>query len=460
MTHKDILLSIRELSHARHARDFAEVAGKTHPSDMAELLSTLPRATTLALLKKLDDETAADLFGYFSEQLQLELFHSMPANEAARLFEHLPADERADFYALLSPQDRQNLLPALGEPLRRDLLHLASFPEESTGSVTTSEYISVLPETRVSAALKTVRAIARDSETIYIIYVLDRERRLLGTVSLRELLLADDDASMESIMRRRPVSVRASWPRTRSTEMIRRYDLLALPVMDENNRMMGIITVDDAMDIEKEQDASQLARFGGTATAGDSDLDILKSPLGTMFRVRVFWLVFLTVFGVITSSFVAAQEEMLSKVIVLAAFIAPIVDMGGNTGSQSATLVIRAMAVGDVELCWADMWRVLRREMPVACALGVTVAVLEGVLAYFSKGIGLDVILTVGLSMFVCTAAGGVIGLVLPFLARRMGTDPATLSSPLITSVMDLLGVFIYFGFAYLFLGDLLNTAL
>lgn len=453
MTRKDILLSIRELSHARHARDFVEVAGRTHPSDMAEVLSALPRATALALLEKLDAETAASLFGYFSEELQKELFHAMDVRRAAALLEHMPADERADFYVLLDAETQQKLLSSLPANIREDLLRLASFPEESTGSVTTSEYLSVLPETRVCAALKTVRAAARDSETVYIVYVLDRERHLLGTVSLRELLLADDSASMESIMRRHPVFVRASWPRARSTEMIRRYDLLALPVMDDDNRMMGIITVDDAMDIEKEQDASQLARFGGTA--GDTDLDILRSPLTSMFKVRVFWLIFLTVFGVVTSTFVAAQEEILSKVIVLAAFIAPIVDMGGNTGSQSATLVIRAMAVGDVKLCWKDAWSVLRRELPVACALGLAVSVLEGVLAWISKDTSLDVLLIVGLSMFVCTAAGGVIGLVLPFLARRLGTDPATLSSPLITSIMDLLGVFIYFGFASLFLGHL-----
>ena len=458
MTRKDILLSIRELSPALHARDFAEVARNIHPSDMADALASLPCPTILTLLRKLDPESAADLFDYFSEPLQLDIFLAMTPDEAARLFAHLPADERADFYALLDARTRQRLLPALEKDIRDDMLRLAAFPEESTGSAATSEYISVLPETHVSAALKTVRAVARSSETIYIVYVLDKEKRLLGTVSLRELLLADDDATMESVMRRHPVFALASWPRSRSTEMIRRYDLLALPVMDDDNRMMGIITVDDAMDIEKEQDAAQLARFGGTRTPDDADLDILKSPLSAMFKVRVFWLIFLTVFGVITSTFVAAQEEMLSQVIVLAAFIAPIVDMGGNTGSQSATLVIRAMAVGDAELCWGDMWRVLRRELPVACALGITVAVLECVLAWFSKGIGMEVLMTVGLSMFVCTMAGGVIGLLLPFLARRIGTDPATLSSPLITSVMDLLGVFIYFGFAYLFLGDLLGS--
>ena len=196
----------------------------------------------------------------------------------------------------------------------------------------------------------------------------------------------------------------------------------------------------------------------GVTTDG-TDLDILESPFRKMFSVRVFWLVLLTLFGVVTSTFVAAQEEILSQVIVLAAFIAPIVDMGGNAGSQSATLVIRAMALGDVSLRWQDVWRVVRRELPVAAALGLVVAGMETVLAWFSKGIDLDVLLVVGLSMLVCTVLGGIIGVLLPFVARRIGTDPATLSSPLITSIMDLVGVFIYFAFAYAFLGDLLRQA-
>ena len=454
MTRKDILLSLSELSQVCPSCNFAEAAKNIHPADLAETLVSLPHTTIASLLDSLEAETAADLFSYFPETLQYELLHTMNADKAARLFEHMPADERADCYSHLDSRTRQALLPCLHGHIRDDLHRLTAFPEETTGAATTSEYISVLPETHVAAALKTVRAVARGSETIYIIYVLDREKHLLGTVSLRELLLADDQATMESIMRRHPVSVQASWPRTYSTEMIRRYDLLALPVMDAENRMLGIMTVDDAMDIEKEQDAAQLARFGGTATGDDTDLDILTSPLSTMFKVRVFWLIFLTVFGVVTSTFVAAQENILSQVIVLAAFIAPVVDMGGNTGSQSATLVIRAMAVGDVKLCWPDIGRVLKRELPVACALGMTVAVLECVLAWCSKDTDMSVLMTVGISMFVCTAVGGIIGLMLPFLARRAGTDPATLSSPLITSVMDLLGVLIYFGFAYLFLGD------
>lgn len=223
--------------------------------------------------------------------------------------------------------------------------------------------------------------------------------------------------------------------------------------------MLGIMTIDDAMDIEKEQDARQLARFGGTTLGGQSDLDIMTSPFHQMFRVRVFWLALLTVFGVITSSFVAAQEEILAEIVILAAFLAPVIDMGGNTGSQSATLVIRGMALGDIKMKWRYVWLVVRRELPVVLVLGLVIALLEVVLAQFSKGVGVDVMLVVGLSMMVCTILGGVIGALLPFIARRIGTDPATLSSPLITSIMDLLGVFIYFGFAWLFLGDLLTQA-
>ncbi|MCX7902792.1 MAG: magnesium transporter, partial [Burkholderiaceae bacterium] len=336
-------------------------------------------------------------------------------------------------------------------------LKLAAYPEGTVGSVTTSDYASVAPDATVAEALATLRASAPDKETIYVVYVLDAERRLLGTVSLRELVLARPEAKVADLMKREPVYARAEWPRAQAAELIRRYDLLALPVVNGGQRMIGIVTVDDAMDIEKEADATQLARFGGTAALGGPDLDVIASPFAQMFKVRVFWLALLTFFGILTSTFVAEQEEILSQVIVLAAFIAPIVDMGGNTGSQAATLVIRAMALGELKLRWRDVWFVIRRELPVALALGVVIALLEAVLAWFSKGVGGAVLLVVALAMLACTALGGIIGALLPFAARRIGTDPATLSSPLITSIMDLLGVFIYFGLAYAFLGDLLR---
>lgn len=444
------------LAHPRTA-DLSSVLRSVHPSDLAEALQSLPVGRIVQIFAEMEEQERAEVFVYFSPERQNELLPVLPRNMAIRLFEGMAADERADLYQHLDEEARQKLLPALAQVEREDMLRLAAYAEGTTGSVTTSDYVAVAPQMRVGEALAHVRATAPDKETIYILYALDAEGRLCGTVSLRELLLADDRQTIGDIMRRHPVFVRADSPREEASECIRRYDLLALPVINGGGKMIGIITVDDAMDIEKEQDAGQLARFGGTASDDGTDLDILATPLRTMFRVRVFWLLLLTLFGVVTSSFVAAQEEMLSRAIVLAAFIAPIVDMGGNAGSQSATLVIRAMALGDVSLSWRDVWRVLRRELPVAAALGIAVALLEAVMAVFSKGIGGDVLLVVGLSMLICTVLGGVVGALLPFMARRLGTDPATLSSPLITSVMDLAGVFVYFSLAYIFLGHMLG---
>ena len=444
-------------AHAIEQNRFTPSLRPTHPSDMADSLCALPSQELLNRLAAMPPATRADVFAYLDISLQADLLPQLPRDVAQELFAHMAADERADLYKTLPPDQRRALLPTLSRLDRDDILRLSAYEEGTIGSVTTSDYVAVSPDMRVDEALAHVRATAPDRETIYVLYVLDAHSRLCGTLSLRDLLLADDYSLVRQIMRPRPVVARALWPGREAASLIRRYDLLALPVLNGDERMIGIVTVDDVLDLEKEEDASRLARFGGTAGDDGSDLDILATPLRRMFSVRVFWLILLTVFGIITSTFVASQEELLSQVIVLAAFIAPIVDMGGNVGSQSATLVIRSMALGDLSLCWRDIARVIWRELPVAAGLGLVVALLETVLARFSKGVGLDVLLVVGLSMFCCTLLGGIIGALLPFLARRVNADPATLSSPLITSVMDLVGVFIYFAFASALLGQLMN---
>ncbi len=459
MNRENLFRCVREFSRSAHAEKFVVAAAKAHPSDLAEALELLEPEKTLALLSTLDARVAAGLFAYFSRERRKELLTALSGEKLAELFEHMASDDRVDIFVKMDGEAKRRLLSCLTGEARENLLRLSAFPEGTAGAAATSEFVALRQEMDVAEALACVRSEASDRETIYTLYVVDQRGRLCGTVSLRDLLMAGDGASVDSIMCRNPVSAGADWPGIRAVELIRRYDLLALPVLDEEDRLIGIITVDDAMDIEKEQDATRIVRFGGTAAEEGTELDILVSPLGKMFGVRVFWLALLTLFGVVTSTFVAAQEEMLSHVIVLAAFIAPIVDMGGNTGSQSATLVIRAMALGDVNFGLRDIWLVLRREVPVAAALGLCIALLEAVLAFFSKHIGMDVLLVVGLSMLVCTVLGGIIGVLLPFLARRVGTDPATLSSPLITSIMDLIGVFVYFSFAYALLGSSLLQA-
>lgn len=436
---------------------FPALATAVHPHDLAEAMSHFAVEDVARILLQIHPPVRAALFVHFSPAHQDAVLQASSREAQLALLRHMPADDRADLFNRMDPPLRHALLAALRHHERDDVLKLTAFPEGTVGSVTTSDFVAVDASIHVDSALRHLRSIAPTSEALYVLYVLDDGGRLRGTLSLRDLVLAAPDVPLSALLHADPVFVRASWPRQQAAELIRRYDLLAVPVIDGNDRMIGIVTVDDAMDIDKEQDANQLARFGGTAVGGGTDLDIVRTPLRRMFNVRVFWLAVLTGFGVLTSTFVVAQEEILSQVIVLAAFIAPIVDMGGNTGSQSATLVIRSMALGELTGTWRHILFVIRREVPVAFGLGITIALLEAVLAYFSKGIGGDILLVVGLSMLVCTVLGGIIGALLPFAARRIGADPATLSSPLITSIMDLLGVVIYFGFAWLLLGDQLR---
>ena len=457
MNREDLKFTLSVLRRSLDGDAFTHVVRHTPHADIADELEALPVADVAALLQTLQPADRTELFSHLPERLQDALLPALPRPVVVQLFETLPSDDRADLFNRLSEEAQAQLLPALAQVEREDILRLAAYPEGSVGSVVTSDYVAVTPDMTAQAALDLIRATAPDKETVYVIYVLNAERQLLGTLSLRELVLCPPDSRISDLMRKDPVFAKAEWPRAQAAELIRRYDLLALPVINGGNRMIGIVTVDDAMDIEKEQDATQLARFGGTAMMGGPDLDIRESSIGQMYKTRVFWLAILTFFGILTSTFVAGQEEILSEVIILAAFIAPIIDMGGNTGSQSATLVIRAMAIGDVKLKWRDIWFVVKREIPIALGLGVTIAILEAILAYFSKGVGFDVLMVVGLTMLIVTVLGGIIGALLPFAARRIGTDPATLSSPMITSIMDLLGVFIYFHIAYLFFGHLMG---
>ncbi|WP_448585532.1 magnesium transporter [Thermaurantiacus sp.] len=425
------------------------------PADIVETIADLGSDEIADVLAALPREVAARSFGYFEPTQQVEIARSMPRAALQTLFTGMPHDERADLWKNLPPEERDAVLPGLAAADREDIRRLAAYPEGTAGSIMTSDYATLAPSLPAREAIEVLRREAPDRETIYDSYVLDEARRLVGVVSLRDLLVAPAERTVGEIMTREVIFVRADDSKETVAQTIAEYDLLAVPVVDASDAMVGIVTVDDALDAAESVQVRRLTRFGGTASLGGPEIDLVDSSFSQMFRARYVWLALLTAFGLIGSIFVAAQEAILSEVIVLAAFIAPIIDMGGNTGSQSATLVIRAMALGQVRTVWRDVLRVLRRDLPVALALGAGVAVLEVLLAFlFKEGILPEVLWVVGLSMLACTIAGSLFGVTIPFLARWLKVDPATLSAPLITSVMDLVGVMIYFSIAYAFLAD------
>jgi magnesium transporter len=426
-----------------------------HPADLAAILPTLPPQLQLRALASLPVARQAQVFGYLEPADQLALARALGRDQLGAMFAAMAPDERADLFKRLSEEEREALLPGLAQAEREDIRKLASYPEDRVGAVMTSDYAMLSPQLSAREAIEQLRREAPNRETIYESYVIDEARTLQGVVSLRDLITAAPEAKVGDVMRGEVVKVSAEAPRAEAVRLIRAYDLIALPVVNGGEKLVGIVTADDAMDVADLEESRRIQTFGGTSALGGPDIDLMNSPLGRIFTARFFWLALLTVFGLATSHLVAAQSEMLDKVIILAAFIAPIIDMGGNTGSQTATMVIRAMALGQIGLRFADFWLVFRRDLPVALALGLGIAALEAVLAFTTKSIGWEVVAVVGLSMLACTVAGSLFGLVLPFAARAMRQDPATLSSPVITSVMDMEGVLIYFGIAWIFLGHL-----
>lgn len=445
---------------AGDAEAFIELVKNTKAIDIADVVEEFPTEAVVALLEKLDSANLSYLFEEFEEEEKLRFVPHLSIGTLGRLFEDLPSDEQVSLFVMLNTEQRRQILPALDKEERDAIVELSSYPEGTVGAMTTADYVNIAETATVRDTWAKVRIDARTKEALSMIYVTDEYRHLVGVLSLQDLLMSNDNDCIKDIMVKDIIQARASDKDRVAVELIERYNLEALPVTDGYGHLVGIVTVDDAMERLRESTADSFAKLGGNVPMSGPELDYQYSGFWRMFSVRGFWLIILTIFGVFTSAFVAKQEEILSEVIILAAFLAPIVDMGGNTGSQSATLVIRSMALGDLTLKWKDIWFVFKKEVPVALMLGVTVATVEIVLAYFFKaGISIEVLMIIGLSMITVTFVGGLIGIFLPFIAKRFNIDPATLSSPMLTSIMDFLGVVIYFSFAYWFLSDLLIEA-
>jgi magnesium transporter len=409
------------------------------------------------LFRLLDKERALQVFESLTRSEQSDLVRAMDDPDLIRLVESMDPDERVALFEELPAKVVKRVLLEISPEVRRSMSLLLGYPEGSAGRVMNPNYLALPADTPADEALQRVRESPLDPEYLQMVLVLGEGRQYLGYVMATQLLKASPDVTLRELISDEPVAVSAYDSQDTVAEMFSRRQYPLIAVVDKEGRLVGAIDAQRGLELVEERQAQRLTAFGGTIAGGGPDIDIVHSPLTRVFKARIFWLIVLTIFGVITSTFVAQQEELLSSAIVLAAFIPPIIDMGGNTGSQSATLVIRAMALGQVRLRIRDFLFILKRDFPIALAMGIAIGVLEAILAYFSKGVGGSVLFVVGLAMITVTIVGSLVGVGLPFVARRLGFDPATLSGPVITSVMDLAGVAIYFGYAYWFLRDLIE---
>ncbi|MEX1198983.1 MAG: magnesium transporter [Pseudohongiellaceae bacterium] len=415
-------------------------------ADVAEFVRHEDAETTLRLISYLPLEDRAQTIGYLDFSDQLEIANSLDESSLARLFMHMHADERADLFNVLDQKRQESILRRLARDEREDLRKLASYEEGTAGAIMTSEYAVLPVECSVEQALAHLRATAPDAETIYQVYLLDERHRIAGTVSLRELILAHSATPVSKLMQSDVVALTVDTPQEEVARLISRYDLLALPIIDSGERMVGIVTYDDAMDVA-EAEATEDIHKG--ATIGKMTESLRGASLITLYRKRAGWLVLL-VFGQLFSGMgIAYYEETISTYIALVFFLPLLVGSSGNAGSQAATLMVRGLATGDVRL--SDWGRLLGKEVLVATALGLTMAFAVSFLAMYRGGY--EIALVVSMSMIAVVIAGSLIGMSLPFVLNRLNLDPATASAPLVASIADATGVLVYFSIATAILG-------
>lgn len=437
------------LSHAIEQNKFADALAAVKglpPVDLADVLEQLDPTLGWRLLECLPDR--ADVFSYFEPEQQVRMAREFPRATLAELVSEMPADERTDLFKRFDQNQRDILLPALAHAQREDIRRLSAYVEGTAGALMTSDYATLKKDMTVLQAMTYLRDEAPDAETIYQAYVIDEQRRLLGAVSLRDLILADLNKSIKDLMTSDVVSAHVTDDQEDIAKKIARYDLLALPIIDEDDILIGIVTYDDAMDVVSAEATDDIHKSAGVSTVVGN---IKDASIALLYRKRIFWLILLVFGNLFSGAGIAHFEDIIAANIVLVFFLPLLVDSGGNAGSQSATLMVRALATGEVVM--RDWLYLIGREALVALALGCTMAAAVSVLGYIRGDE--TVALVLALSMVSIVMIGCMIGMSLPFILSKFNFDPASASAPLITSVCDATGVVIYLFIASRLLTDL-----
>ncbi|MBD1862923.1 MULTISPECIES: magnesium transporter [Trichocoleus] len=394
----------------------------------------LPKGEAIEVYEYLDSSVQQALVQEFKRQEVLDIVDKMSPDDRVRLFDELPAKIVTRLLEQLSPLERQSTALLLG------------YEPGTAGRIMTPEYISLKESFTVFQALERIRSLAKYTETIYYLYVTDAARCLTGTLSLRELVVAQPQQTIGEIMTRDALSVQTDTDQEEVARLIQRYDFLAVPVVDTERRLVGIVTVDDVLDILEQETTEDIYALGGVQSDGDN---YFQTNLFTVARRRVVWLFVLLLTNTVTGTIIKAQEELLQQVVTLAAFIPLLTGTGGNVGAQSSTVVIRGLNTEDIRL--KEALRIIRREAIAGILLGLILGSITIVWAYFLQG-NLMVAIAVGISLLAIALLASVSGSALPFLFRSLGLDPALMSAPFITTAVDVLGVLIYFSLARLIL--------
>ncbi len=405
-------------------------------ADQASVLKGLTPAEQVKILQKLDEPSEA--FAYLPLSQQAVLAEFIPVPDLIPILDNMYSDDFVDIYKKLSPELQQQLITLLSEESQNTLKKLALYPEGTAGAMMSSSFVILHQDLCMDEAIQALRIIAATRETLYLVYIVNEQNQLIGVISLRQIIQARPEATIAEVMERDVIYVYTHDDQEVVAKTLAYYDLIALPVVDEQERMLGIITYDDVMDIVEAETTEDILKSGAVSPL--AELSLKTAPIIILYQKRVFWLVIL-VFGSLLSGIgIAHFEEIISTHIVLVFFLPLLVGSGGNAGSQSATLMVRALATGDVQ--FKDWFSLLGRETVVALCLGVTMACAVSMLGYIRGDFMVAIVLAI--SMVGIVLMGCLTGMSLPFILNKLKLDPASASAPLVTSICDATGVIIY----------------
>ena len=432
-------------------------------SEVAELINEYPDYAD-RIIANMAIHRAASVFKILDISQQKDIVKELPSAKTAELLNELPADDRTAFLEELPKAAIRDLIKLLDPEERKITLSLLGYPEDSVGRLMTPDYVYVYQHNTVQDTFETIRKHAKNSETIDVIYVINEQGELIDDIRIRDVILASPEKTMEEIVDGRIVSLNVQDDQEHASQVFKMNNRVALPVVDDNNILLGIVTIDDMLWVANEEFSEDMQKMGGTEALNEPYLDI---PFFTLIKKRAGWLVLLFFGELFTATAMAYFSDELSKALILSIFVPLIISSGGNSGSQASTLIIQAMAVGEVYI--EDWWRVMRREI----LSGLTLGGILGFIGYFrialwhqlmSRGVIEDIYgehwsligLTVGFSLMGVVLWGTLTGSMLPLVLKKLGADPAVSSAPFVATLVDVTGLIIYFSMAWVFLHGIL----
>lgn len=444
-----VLELLREKQYTASRTELLEL----NPADIAEVIREIIDEVSLdsaiILFRMLPKDISVDVFSYLSSDDQLEIIDGITDREISYIIAEMDFDDKIDLLEELPANLVDKILEKAPKHERKQINTFLNYPEACAGSLMTPEYISLRMDMTVKDAMAHIKAVGMDSETIYTCYIKDEVRRLKGIISLRTLVISDDNAKIADIYRDDFVSVNVYEDQEAVSEDFKKYGYLAIPVVDNEDRLVGIVTMDDILDVIEEETTEDIERMGGVIDS--TTTEYLDMSIMAHVKSRLPWLFFLMLSYVVTGNIIAGFENSLSKVIQLVAYMPMLMGTGGNSGSQSATVVIRSLSIGDLD--FKDIGRVLSKELRISICIGIILSIFNFLRLYFLEHATPGVAITVCASMIVIVIGAKTIGSMLPMIAKRIGIDPALMASPMIASLTDMLSVVTYFLLAKSVLG-------